>query len=96
MGQFVTMFGVLSLVVQVATELVQRAGLRRYTQAVAVVMGCIVAATTQTGLLAQFGYHVTPGFADWVFMGLALSGGGWVLDMVKKMGQAQRMPAEKK
>lgn len=89
MGQFLTMFGVLSMVVQVATELVQRLGLKKWTQVVAGIAGVAVAVTTRTGLLAHFGIGVNPAWADWLFMGLALSGGGWALDLLKKMGQTK-------
>lgn len=86
---FMWRYTLLSMVVQVVTEVLQRFGWRRYTLPTAVVVGVIVALTTQTGLLAGFGVDVSPAWVDFIFMGFALAGGGWAANLLKKLMQAK-------
>lgn len=62
---FLWRFALLSLVVQVITELLQRFGWQRYTLPTAVVVGILVAWTTGTGLLGASGRVSRP--SGWTF-----------------------------
>jgi len=54
-----------------------------------VVVGILVAWTTGTGLLGGFGVGVSPIWVDFLFVGFALAGGGWVTDLLNKLMQSR-------